>query len=76
MTIAVLLRSGMKRNFHVPFWRAVEKVTSSLTLILLSRALKSVGLIDSACGGLGVAQPLKQETSRVRYELFLSRSLH
>ena len=44
--------------------------------VLLSRALKSVGLIDSACGGLGVAQPLKQETSRVRYELFLSRSLH
>ena len=35
MTTAVLLRSGMKRNFHVPFWRAVEKVTSSLTLIIM-----------------------------------------
>ncbi len=33
MTVAVLLRSGMKRNFHVPFWRAVEEVTLSLTLI-------------------------------------------
>ena len=36
MTTAVLLRSGMKRNFHVPFWRAVEGATLSLTLIIAS----------------------------------------
>ena len=35
--------------------------------VLLSRALKSVGLIDSACGGFGNTQPAKQETSKNRY---------
>jgi len=33
MTTAVLLRSGMMGNYHVPFWRAVEEATPSLTLI-------------------------------------------
>ncbi len=33
MTTAVLLRSGMKGNFHVPFCRAVGVVTPSLTLM-------------------------------------------
>ncbi len=33
MTTAVLLRSGMMGNYHVPFCRAVEGVTLSLTLI-------------------------------------------
>lgn len=28
----------MKLKFHVPFWRAVEEVTSSLTLILAGHA--------------------------------------
>ena len=36
--------------------------------VLLSRGLKSVGLIDSACRGLEVTQPLKQETSKVKYK--------
>ncbi len=27
------MRSGMKRKFHVPFWRAVALVRESLTLI-------------------------------------------
>ena len=35
MTTAVLLRSGMMGNYHVPFWRAVEGATPSLTLIEL-----------------------------------------
>ena len=35
MTTAVLLRSGMMGNYHVPFCRAVEGVTLSLTLILV-----------------------------------------
>ena len=34
MTTAVLLRSGMTRKCHVPFCRAVEGVTLSLTLIV------------------------------------------
>jgi len=33
MTIAVLLRSGMMRKYHVPFWRAVGGVTHLLTLL-------------------------------------------
>ncbi|MHC5731967.1 MAG: hypothetical protein ACYTXY_49445, partial [Nostoc sp.] len=34
MTTAVLLRSEMMGNYHVPFWRAVEGATPSLTLII------------------------------------------
>jgi hypothetical protein len=49
-------------NYHVPFWRAVEGVTPSLTLIVLKR---TTGLSFAACGGLGFAQPLKQEISFV-----------
>jgi hypothetical protein len=33
MTTAVLLRSGVMGNYHAPFWRAVEEVIPSLTLI-------------------------------------------
>ena len=33
MTTVVLLKSGMMRKYHVPFCRAVEEVTPSLTLI-------------------------------------------
>jgi hypothetical protein len=42
MTTAVLLRSGMMGNYHVPFWRAVEEVTPSLALIIgvIARSLK------------------------------------
>ena len=36
--------------------------------VLLSRGLQAVGLTVSACGGLGVAQPVKQETSKSRRE--------
>ncbi len=35
--------------------------------VLLSRGLQSVGLIDSACGGVGNSQPVKQEASGIRY---------
>ncbi len=34
MIAAVLLRSGMMGNYHVPFCRAVEGATPSLTLII------------------------------------------
>ena len=39
MTTAVLLRSGMMGNYHVPFWRAVEEATPPLTLIIKNRAV-------------------------------------
>jgi hypothetical protein len=44
MTTAVLLRSGMMGNYHVPFWRAVEEATPSLTLIILAKALRQAGI--------------------------------
>ncbi|MEH2419342.1 MAG: hypothetical protein V7K12_29740, partial [Nostoc sp.] len=37
---AVLLRSGMMGNYHVPFWRAVEGATPSLTLILRAKGIR------------------------------------
>ena len=43
MKTVVLLRSGMTRKCHVPFWRAVEKVTSSLTLIIMNEGLRLLG---------------------------------
>jgi hypothetical protein len=49
MTTAVLLRSGMIRNGHVPFCRAAERATSLLTLIenaaknILEKGLKYRG---------------------------------
>ena len=49
MTIAVLLRSGVMGNYHAPFWRAVEGVTPSLTLILRDYFLAS-GSGVLACG--------------------------
>jgi hypothetical protein len=63
MTTAVLLRSGMMGNYHVPFWEAVEEATPSLTLIILNRALNEVALILSVRGGFGDTQPVKRETS-------------
>ena len=33
MTVAVLLRSRVMRKYQAPFWRAVEEVTLSLTLL-------------------------------------------
>ncbi|BAZ06491.1 hypothetical protein NIES3974_31520 [Calothrix sp. NIES-3974] len=43
MTSAVLLRSGMTGNCHVPFWRAVEGATPLLTLIILNLARQARG---------------------------------
>ncbi len=45
-------------NYHVPFWRAVEEATPSLTLIL-SRA---VGYTVQASGGIAAPMlPVKEE---------------
>lgn len=43
MTIAVLLRSRVMGNYQARFWRAVEGVTPSLTLIILKKGLSTVG---------------------------------
>jgi hypothetical protein len=34
-------------NYHVPFWRAVDRATSSLTLIILA---KGIGNTDGQSG--------------------------
>jgi hypothetical protein len=34
-------------NYHVPFWRAVEEVTPSLTLIILNLALSTTGHVGT-----------------------------
>jgi hypothetical protein len=39
MITALLVRSGMMGNYHVPFWRAVKGATPSLTLILSPHTL-------------------------------------
>ena len=36
--------------------------------VLLNRGFKAVGHIVSACGGFGISQPVKQETSGIRYQ--------
>ncbi|EAW36402.1 hypothetical protein L8106_23775 [Lyngbya sp. PCC 8106] len=56
MTIAVLLRSRMMGNYQVRFWRAVEGATPSLTLIILKKALSTVGQTGSL--KLGEIEPL------------------
>jgi hypothetical protein len=64
MTTAVLLRSGMMGNYHVPFWRAVEEATPSLTLIILKKHLESSQ--DKLRFGLGrgcLAQSLRVKIS-------------
>lgn len=38
---------------------------------ILNKALSEVGLILSACGGDGISQPIKQETSETWVQLFL-----
>ncbi|MEG5035693.1 hypothetical protein [Microcoleus sp. AT3-D2] len=44
MTTSVLLGSGMMGNYHVPLWRAVEEATTSLTLIILKKGMKMLGM--------------------------------
>ena len=55
MTTAVLLRSGMMGNYHVPFWRAVEEATPSLTLIILQKARSRGGHPRSNAKGVATS---------------------
>jgi hypothetical protein len=55
----------MTRNCHVPFWRAVEEVTSSLTLIIKNRAVGHSVLkahrVSEAIAGFGEKPTLKRQ---------------
>jgi len=57
MTTAVLLRSGMMGNYHVPFWRAVEEATPSLTLIIRNQGLRIWALGTSVTALRGNVRP-------------------
>ena len=62
MTVATLLRSGRMGNYHVPFWRAVERATPSLTLIIKTRA---VGHPVQALRGNQKTEPMRKEAQAV-----------
>ncbi len=57
LTSPVSLRSGMKGNFHVPFWRAAALVRESLTLIwnaarnILEKGLSTAGHAGTNASG-------------------------
>jgi hypothetical protein len=59
MTTAVLLRSGMMGNYHVPFWRAVEEATPSLTLIILRKVSITLGLDLSGVSRGALTRPTR-----------------
>ena len=54
-------------NYHVPFWRAVEGVTPSLTLIILSRGLGTVG--HTGTFALDASNTLGESTSTLVGEI-------
>ena len=59
MTTAVLLRSGMMGNYHVPFWRAVKEATPSLTLIIAVKVVATLGLCLKEISRGALLTPLK-----------------
>lgn len=68
MTTAVLLRSGMMGNYHVPFWRAVKEATPSLTLIIAVKVVATLGLCLKEISRGALLTPLKVplwNTSRI-----------
>ncbi|WP_293212107.1 MULTISPECIES: hypothetical protein, partial [unclassified Microcoleus] len=56
-TTAVLLRSPMMGNYHVPFWRAVEGATPSLTLIILRKVASKLGVSLNQLGRRSLTTP-------------------
>lgn len=64
MTTAVLLRSGMMGNYHVPFWRAVEEVTPSLTLIIKRAGLDVFPAIKRRKGSIVIVGSITDTTSK------------
>ncbi|MEG4114528.1 MULTISPECIES: hypothetical protein [unclassified Microcoleus] len=58
MTTAVLLRIGMMGNYHVLVWRAVEEATPSLTLTIVNKGLKVLGMEQqNGISGQGESAP-------------------
>ena len=51
------------RTHSCPKCQTVLDRDENAAINILNRALNEVGIILSACGGLGVSQPVKQETS-------------
>ncbi|MEH2419343.1 MAG: hypothetical protein V7K12_29745, partial [Nostoc sp.] len=78
---AVLLRSGMMGNYHVPFWRAVEGATPSLTLIILNLGLGTVGhtgtfaLDTSATLSAGASNASGETTSTLAGVILLEQAV-
>jgi hypothetical protein len=46
-------------NYHVPFWRAVEEVTPSLTLIIIRKVATTLGLCLRGVGSGALMTPLR-----------------
>ncbi len=46
-------------NYHVPFWRAVEEATPSLTLIILRKVSATLGLCLKRVSRGALISPLK-----------------
>jgi hypothetical protein len=46
-------------NYHVPFWRAVEEATPSLTLIILRKVAATLGISLKEVSRGALITPLK-----------------
>ena len=46
-------------NYHVPFWRAVEVATPSLTLIIIRKVAMKLGIVLSGISRVSLSAPLK-----------------
>jgi hypothetical protein len=46
-------------NYHVPFWRAVEEATPSLTLIIITKVAATLGLCLKKVSRGDLITPLK-----------------
>ncbi|MEH2024846.1 MAG: hypothetical protein V7K62_14860, partial [Nostoc sp.] len=62
---------GMMGNYHVPFWRAVEGATPSLTLIILNRGLGTVG--HTGTFALDASNALGDKTSTLSGESLIEQ---
>ncbi|MDJ0519471.1 MAG: transposase [Trichodesmium sp. MO_231.B1] len=57
------------RTHYCPKCKTVLDRDENAAINILYRALNEVGIISSACGGLDVSQPKKQETSETWIQL-------
>ncbi|WP_375341955.1 zinc ribbon domain-containing protein [Okeania sp. SIO3B5] len=59
------------RTHSCPKCKTVLDRDENAAINILNKALNEVGIILSACGGLGVSQPVRQETSETWVQLSL-----